>query len=567
MFSPEYIKSVVPAAFIPFLFPKMPSVIKTNEDLLNLPFAGATVGIGDPSQPPPFQIDQAKRNNHARFYFQDTWRIKPRFTLNYGIAWQFESTIVNRDLPKPQYLAPVYGTDLSATSNNYHNWSPALGFAWQADKSAKTVVRGGFGIYYDTESLWRRLQERSEIGPLGNGRVPYPSSGFVNTLPGIVNVGTQKVLPVGAPLPNGDGLYTMTLGQALTIIEAQKPIVADKLNPGGGFNTDVSTVQVSKSGEDFYPKNYPVQHGLHFNIGVQRQISDDMVLSVDFVRRVYLNTLLGDLDYNRYNRFINGVRSPVIPVCTSGQASDPAAECSTGGLTFWTPGGRNVYNAMLVKLDKRFAKRYQFTASYALTGQTGYNGIYNMDQWNSSWGPQGSRNILNVSGIIDMPWGFQLGIISSTASRGPVMALVSGVDLTGSGISNTPIPGIPFNSFNRGSSKEDLSAAVANWNSTYAGKKDARGQTIPSLTLPANYEFGRVFNSQDLRLTKKFTYRERYVLSIFGEAFNILNYANYSGYSFNLNDTSTFAQPTQRVGQVFGSGGPRAFQVGTRFQF
>ena len=117
----------------------------------------------------------------------------------------------------------------------------------------------------------------------------------------------------------------MTLGQALTIIEAQKPIVADKLNPGGGFNTDVSTVQVSKSGEDFYPKNYPVQHGLHFNIGVQRQISDDMVLSVDFVRRVYLNTLLGDLDYNRYNRFINGVRSPVIPVCTSGKAGDPAA--------------------------------------------------------------------------------------------------------------------------------------------------------------------------------------------------------------------------------------------------
>ncbi len=88
---------------------------------------------------------------------------------------------------------------------------------------------------------------------LGMARA-VPQLGFVNTLPGIVNVGTQKILPVGAPLPNGDGLYTMTLGQALTIIEAQKPIVADKLNPGGGFNTDVSTVQVSKSGEDFYPR-------------------------------------------------------------------------------------------------------------------------------------------------------------------------------------------------------------------------------------------------------------------------------------------------------------------------
>jgi hypothetical protein len=567
-FSPDFVRSVVPAAFIPLLFPNLPTTISSNADLLNLPFAGAAVGIGDPSQPPPYNIDQAKQNNHVRVFFQDTWRVKPRFTLNYGLAWAFESTLVNTDLTRPAYLAPLYGNDLSPTANNYHNFSPALGFAWQADKSAKTVVRGGFGIYYDTELLWRRLQERSEIGPLGNGRVPYPSSGYINTFPGIINLGTLQPLPVGAPAPNGQGLFNMTVGQFMQLVQAQNPAIEQALAPpAGGYDLSVRAIQISKSADYLYPKNYPVQHGLHFSIGAQRQITNDMVVSVDYVRRVYLNTLLGDLDWNRFNRFINGVQTPVIPICQGSQASDPAAQCSTGSVNFWTPGGRSVYNAMLVKLDKRFAKRYQFTASYALQDQHGYNSIYNMDQWNSSWGPQGSRNILTVSAIADLPWGLEVGLISSTSSAGPVMAFVANVDLTGSGIPTTPIPGIPFNGFNRGSSQADLAKAVANWNSTYAGKQDARGQTIPSLTLPQNYSFGRTFNSQDVRVTKKFTFRERYVFSVFGECFNIFNYANYSGYNFNLNDPTSFGQPTQRVGQVFGSGGPRAFQVGGRFQF
>ena len=114
-----------------------------------------------------------------------------------------------------------------------------------------------------------------------------------------------------------------------------------------------------------------MQHGIHMNVGVQRQITNDMVLSVDFVRRVYLNTLLGEIDYNRFNRFIQGVQTPVIPICAKAQSNDPAVNCSNGPITFWTPGGRSVYNAMLVKLDKRFTHRLQFTASYALTDQHG----------------------------------------------------------------------------------------------------------------------------------------------------------------------------------------------------
>jgi hypothetical protein len=49
--------------------------------------------------------------------------------------------------------------------------------------------------------------------------------------------------------------------------------------------------------------------------------------------------------------------------------------------------------------------------------------------------------------------------------------------------------------------------------------------------------------------------------------FNVFNIANLGGYSFNLNNTATFGQPTQRASQVFGSGGPRALQIGGRVSF
>ena len=56
-------------------------------------------------------------------------------------------------------------------------------------------------------------------------------------------------------------------------------------------------------------------------------------------------------------------------------------------------------------------------------------------------------------------------------------------------------------------------------------------------------------------------------LAVFVEGFNVFNVANLGGYSFNLSNAATFGQPTNRASQVFGSGGPRAFQIGGRFTF
>jgi Carboxypeptidase regulatory-like domain len=567
-FAPEFVRSLgIPAATLGFLFPNLPTAIRTNQDLLNLPFAGAAVGVGDPGQPPPYNVDKAKVNSRLRFYGQDTWRIKPRFTLNYGLAWNFESTLVNRDLDKPAYLTPLYGSDLSPTENNYNNFSPAVGFAWSLDKASKTVLRGGAGLYWETELLWRRLRERAAIGPIGNGRLQVPHTSFTNIFPGIINLNTGLPVAIGEALP-ASTVTNMTVGQFMQIYNAQIAAVQAQLAPKNLNDLSVRNVQLGKTADDLYPHEYPVQHSVHMNIGIQRELPGNALLAVDFVRRNFEDTLFGSLDQNRFNRFINGVQTPVIPRCTTAaQRNDPNAQCSNGSITFWTPGGREVYNGLLVKLDKRFSHRYLFGASYAFTDRSSIGTISNLDNYFESYGPTGARHLLNLSGLIDFPGNVQLGIISAMSSRAPVMPSITSVDLDGDGTATTQIPGVSYNCFNRGCDKADLAAAVTAFNTRYAGKRDARNQTIPQLALPTDYEFGDSFSSQDLRVTKTFNFADTQKLAVFVEVFNVFNVANLGGYSFNLNNTATFGLPTNRASQVFGSGGPRAFQVGGRFTF
>jgi hypothetical protein len=571
-FSPEFIRSLAPAAVIGAVFPTLPTRVSTDQDIMNLPFAGGVVGVGDPGQPPPYNVDKAKVNQRMRFYAQDTWRVRSNFTLNYGLAWNFESTLVNRDLDKPAYLSPLYGSDLSPTQNNYNNFSPAVGFAWTLDDESKTVIRGGAGLYWETELLWRRLRERAAIGPIGNGRLQVPHTSFFNIFPGIINLNTNQPVPVGAPLPAGQ-VTNLTVAQFMQIYDAQIGAVQAALAPRSPDDLSVRNVQIGKTAADLYPLEYPVQHALHMSLGVQRELPGNMVLGVEVVRRNFDDTLIGSLDWNRFNRFVNGVQTPVIPRCTSAaQSADPNAQCSNGAITFWTPQGQERYTALLTKLDKRFSNRYLFGVSYAFTDRKTVNnmqggGIPNLDDYMASYGPTGPRHLLNVSALVDLPGNVQIGIISALATRDAVMPTVANVDLDGDGTAQTPIPGLDYNCFNRGCGEDDLAEAVAAFNAAYVGRRDARGQPIPQLALPASYQFGDVFSSQDVRVTKTFAFQNAMKIAVFAEVFNVFNVANLGGYSYNLSNPGTFGQPTTRASQVFGSGGPRAFQIGARFTF
>src|SRR6185369_4777687 len=109
----------------------------------------------------------------------------------------------------------------------------------------------------------------------------------------------------------------------LQIYNQQFPALQASLAPKNLNDLSVRTIQISKQGAQLYPLHYPVQRSYQMSVGVQREVTGNVVISADFVRRVFVNTLIGEIDQNRYNRFINGVRSPVIPLCTGTQASNP----------------------------------------------------------------------------------------------------------------------------------------------------------------------------------------------------------------------------------------------------
>jgi len=124
-----------------------------------------------------------------------------------------------------------------------------------------------------------------------------------------------------------------------------------------------------------------------------------------------------------------------------------------------------------------------------------------------------------------------------------------------------------FAAMTRSVHESDVPALAARFNSEYAGKRDAQGALIaPIPALPAKYQLGDAMWSQDLRLTKTLAIRERYRISGVAEVFNLFNVANLGGFSGDLYNAK-FGQPTSRMNNVFGTGGPRAFQFALRFGF
>jgi hypothetical protein len=565
LYSPERVRqfnaTAPPAARIP-----VPASFTTLGDILRLPLRTFSTAVG-PGGVLQRGFGNKRRTDFFRLYAADTWRAAPRLTLSYGLAWSYEPNTLNTDLSKPALLTAILGPEgLRPPSAKLTNFAPALGFAWAATRDAKTVIRGGAARYFDpavfnTVSL---ANERRALLPAGTVRREIPGSAIFVPGRGVLNFTTAPT--------------TFTAADLLAILPSIRADLLRQFNPD---NRDFTfrNLNLDKTGGDLSDPFYETPYALHFNLGGQRELADKLVLSTDFVWRRFLHTFLPDIDYNRFNRRINGVQTPVIPLCTSAQRNDLTAVCSSGVITFDNTTGVAEYKGLLVRLEKRFSGRTQFLASYALSSYKGSIGAsgpgslgagFNYDNWFENYGPLPTdlRHILNLSGVVKLPQRFQLSFNVSAYSRPPFSAFVSGVDFNGDGTTSDLLPGTRVNQFNRGLGKDDLTRLVAQYNQQFAGRPTLGGQTAPTLTLPANFSFNDSFFTQDLRLSRAFQLRgERVRLVLFGEVFNLFNTANLVGYSGNLFNPAEFGQPGARFSQVFGSGGPRAFQFGARINF
>ncbi|MGH9831406.1 MAG: hypothetical protein ACRD9Y_00240, partial [Blastocatellia bacterium] len=212
-----------------------------------------------------------------------------------------------------------------------------------------------------------------------------------------------------------------------------------------------------------------------------------------------------------------------------------------------------------------------------------FSGIWELPELNE--GPKLLRGLIN---------GWRLSTISQIQSAGPLNPALLTVDADNDGNSVLTMPGIKWNGLGRGVSVEEVRKAVEAYNADViarakplpanptaaqtaacvlfvngqrmCGPRTARNQVFPLINLPANFSNGDPLFSTDLRVTRIIKIWENVRLQLIAEGFNIFNISNLGGYTGNL-QSADFGNATTRTNQVFGTGGPRAFQLATRISF
>lgn len=109
------------------------------------------------------KLDNAQhiRTTSYNFFISDSWRIKPQFTLSYGLRYEYNKPSVDAFDRANLYDAATRSLVRVGTGNvprggyegDKNNFAPRIGFAWTLDDSQKTVLRAGYGVYYDQSPL------------------------------------------------------------------------------------------------------------------------------------------------------------------------------------------------------------------------------------------------------------------------------------------------------------------------------------------------------------------------------------------------------------------------------
>jgi hypothetical protein len=195
--------------------------------------------------------------NNFGFYIQDSYRITPRLTLNYGMRWDYFGVIGEKNnlMSNITSVSPATSTGtftltqvgqpgLSSLYNpDRKNFAPRASLAWDVTGRGKTVVRAGYGIFFDSFSQDMVL-----------GHLPYAP--FFDPGPAYNNIGPAPILSTGAvggTIVSGSPVFAPT-----TTCDFECDVF--------GFDRNIKTP---------YMENY--------NLNIQQQISSKVVLQLGYV--------------------------------------------------------------------------------------------------------------------------------------------------------------------------------------------------------------------------------------------------------------------------------------------
>lgn len=474
-------------------------------------------------------------NTYIAAFFQDDWQIHPQLTLNLGLRYELDTDVKN--VSRVGELNPLILPFLNGErTRDKNNFAPRIGFNFSAN-DGRTSIHGGYGVYYDRVTLEIQTLERGLDGRALPVEVRAGNLFFIP--PQFLFDPVNGVFPPGAP----------TLANPFTGF----------VLPGagaGGINIIDNDLQ------------NPMVHQM--NIGIQQEIGNYGVVRADYVRNVGTHFIIG--------RVIGTVFNPVV----GGPDIVKNLESSA----------RTNYDGLLVSLEKRFAKRYQFRASYTLSKSFNFanddqipfsNGPIDSNDLQREYGPtpNDQRHRFTFSGVFELPWAVRVSPIFTLASAVPVDILLPDGSSRVCELSRNA----GARQFQTGAQLNAVLTQINAAGGSLCPNADPSTGFKPRVLVPLvrdDLEFGDNFSSLDVRVSKVFKIGERFTIEPIAEVFNLFNVTNvlgvsnvnYSGFSNVLvpdssssNKSSAFGRPVTTAGGVFGSGGPRAFQFAARITF
>jgi hypothetical protein len=460
-------------------------------------------------------------NTHGALFIQDDWRPTDRLLVSAGLRYEVDTDVNNqsRTADLNPIVQPFTGGPRKRDLNNV---APRIGLVWTSPDQ-RTVLRGGYGIYYDRIVLEIQSLERGLDGRALPIEVRAGNVFFLDPATGL--------LPPGAP----------TLANPFTGF----------ILPGAG----ASGINIIDS-----RLQNPMVQELHF--GVERALGG---------ARLRVDAL-----HDRGTHFVIGR--------TVGQVFNPVV----GGpdrVVNLESSARTHYDALLVSLDARLPGGGALHAGYTLAKAFNYanddqipflNGPIDPDNLGREYGPSPNdrRHRFVLSANTPIAQGVQLSAIWTISSGVPMDIMLPD--------GSSRIPALQRNAGGRlFTNAGELNAFLTALNASGG----VNGAPLPLVAGDAR--FTDSFNALDLRVSRPFRVGARVRVEPMLELFNAFNTTNilgattvnYSGYSNVLVrdadepgapgylTSSRFGRPVTTAGGVFGSGGPRALQLGARVTF
>lgn len=459
--------------------------------------------------------------NEFALFGQDAWRIRPNFTLNYGLRYEAQlfsepdtsNTALTDLVANTQF--PLGRIDPRSIPDQVKQFAPRLGFAWDPFSDGKTVVRGFAGMYYARTPLL------TIAGPTNNfrstpGDVTAQLSGFTqNCAGGIANSDPRCPSTIYRQfLTIGINLNNSPLGQLPLITTEQfRQIQANVATARGQTINPNAGLSLIAVGDQF--RN---PRSAQFGFGIEREVSPGLTLGATFD---YVNTV----NLNR-NRDLN----VPVPVIRPGDLSQrPFYNVDFTGLNRPLAGlnfiqireasARSLYRALTLRAQFRrsfgqidafytFSRNYDDDSTERNATFAEYDDSFNLQpEYNFSRLDRTHQFVINS--VIDIPLGFQIGATGRFRSGVPVDATVSSVT---SGLFTLT-----------GSTSGDLNGDRGNFSD--------RPYIAPGVSMKRNSYRNLPNYNFDLRIQRDFRFGERYRLSPTFEVFNLFKFDNieYAG--------------------------------------